>query len=125
MGLRNRLYGIQSESGFQKVVLQWFKKNKIYAVKYNASGISQVGVPDILACIDGYFVGIELKKETGVVSEIQKYTIRQINKTGLAIVLRPSKFEDFKLIVDEFIIDISRNRYAKFKNKLLNTIGVE
>ena len=118
-------YELQTESKFQRKVLKWLEKNGIYAIKYNASGISQVGVPDILACLDTYFIGIELKKERGVVSEIQKYTIRQINETGLAIVLRPSKFEDFKLLVDEFMLDMSPNRYIKFKEKLLNKIGVE
>lgn len=118
-------YDLQLESNFQRKVLNWLKQNGVYAIKYNASGISQVGVPDILACIDKYFVGIELKKEKGIISEIQKYTIRQINKTGLAIVLRPSKFEDFKLIVDEFMVDVSSNRYEKFKDKLIKKIGVE
>lgn len=118
-------YDLQLESNFQRKVLNWLKQNGVYAIKYNASGISQVGVPDILACIDKYFVGIELKKEKGIISEIQKYTIRQINKTGLAIVLRPSKFEDFKLIVDEFIVDVSSNRYEKFKDKMIKKIGVE
>ena len=77
------------EGRFQRKVLKWFEKNKIYAIKYNASGISKAGVPDIVACIDGCFVAIELKKEKGVASDLQKYNVRKINKTGIACVLRP------------------------------------
>ena len=113
------------EGRFQRKVLKWFEKNKIYAVKYNASEISKSGVPDVLTCIDGYFVAIELKKEKGVASDIQKYNVRQINKTGVACVLRPSQFDEFTLIVDEFIVDMSNNRYDKFKEKLIKKIGVE
>ena len=113
------------EGRFQRKVLKWFEKNKIYAIKYNASGISKAGVPDVVACIDGYFVAIELKKEKGVASELQKYNVRQINKTGIACVLRPSNFEKFISIVDNFIVDMSKNRYEKFKDKIINKIGVE
>ena len=114
-----------NESAFQRKILKWLQKNKIYAIKYNASGISQVGVPDIIACIDGYFVAIEVKTETGVVSEIQKHTIRQINKSAIACVLRPSKFDVFTGIVDNFIVDMAKDRYEKFKDKILKKVGVE
>lgn len=41
------------------------------------------GTPDILACIDGKFIGIEVKKpKGGVVSELQKLKIKQIKKAG-------------------------------------------
>ena len=113
------------EGRFQRKILKWFEKNKIYAVKYNASGISKAGVPDVVACIDGYFVAIELKKEKGVASDLQKHNVRQINKTGIACVLRPSQFKDFVSIIDYFIIDMSKNRYEKFKDKIINKIGVE
>lgn len=113
------------EGRFQRKVLKWFEKNNIFAVKYNASGTSKAGVPDVIANIDGYFVAIELKKEKGVASDIQKYNVNLINKTGVACVLRPSQFKEFEMIIYEFIIDVSKNRYDKFKTNLITKIGVE
>lgn len=47
------------------------------------------GCPDILACIDGRFVAIEVKTEKGVLSEIQKVQgERIVNAGGIFIVAR-------------------------------------
>lgn len=40
------------------------------------------GVPDILTCIKGRFVAIEVKTPTGKLTKIQQYQIDQINKSG-------------------------------------------
>jgi hypothetical protein len=54
-----------------------------------------------LACINGYFVGIEVKAPNGKPSEIQLYNVRRINAAGgFAFVLYPSKFDEFKRFVE-------------------------
>jgi len=41
------------------------------------------GTPDILACVKGVFVGIEVKKpKGGRVSDLQKLKLAQIEKAG-------------------------------------------
>ena len=48
-----------------------------------------VGIPDIVACIRGRFVGFEVKTATGRPSKIQLYRIRQIREAGgIAAVVR-------------------------------------
>lgn len=93
-----------SEKIFQSKVISWLEKQNAYAVKFNASGISKNGVPDVLVCLNGYFLGLELKTDKGFASALQKYNINQINMMGgISIVLRPSMWEDFKKYTLEFL----------------------
>lgn len=59
-----------------------------YHVKIHGSAYMPAGTPDILACIKGRFIGIEVKKPNGgVVSALQKLKIKQIkNAGGVALV---------------------------------------
>lgn len=61
-----------------------------YHIKIHGSAFMPAGTPDILACVDGKFVGIEVKKtKGGVVSALQKFKIKQIkNANGIAFVAR-------------------------------------
>lgn len=67
---------------------------KNYLISLNAYFIKTVGgsvpagTPDIIACVNGFFVGIEVKKtKGGVVSELQKHHIRRIeHSNGVAFV---------------------------------------
>lgn len=53
-----------------------------YHIKTHGSMYSRAGVPDIICCINGTFVGIEVKRPQGVVSELQKAHIRLIQQAG-------------------------------------------
>lgn len=47
------------------------------------------GIPDIIACVKGRFYGFEVKTETGTATELQKATLRKINKAGgVAVIVR-------------------------------------
>lgn len=86
------------ERDFQRKVLKWLDTlPNTYAVKFNASGLSKSGVPDILACVNGHFVGIELKTDVGVLSELQKRNLTKIDKcNGLVYVVKPSTYKEFQ-----------------------------
>lgn len=49
---------------------------------WKASDRYQKGVSDIIACVGGIFVGIELKAEDGSPSAHQKLFIRQVENAG-------------------------------------------
>lgn len=51
-------------------------------------GSVPVGTPDILACLDGRFIGIEVKRlKGGRLTKIQRYKLQQIaNNGGVAVV---------------------------------------
>ena len=54
-----------------------------YHVKIHGSAYMPAGTPDILACVNGRFIGIEVKKPTGGdVSELQKFKIKEIQNAG-------------------------------------------
>ena len=58
---------------------------------------SAVGIPDIICCINGTFVGIEVKAEDGHPSALQIRNIRLIQESrGLGYILYPKDFEGFK-----------------------------
>lgn len=69
-------------------------------MKFFANAYTKVGVPDILACVNGHFVGIEVKAPNGKPSKLQLYNIEEIKKSGgIAMVLYPKDFDTFKDIV--------------------------
>jgi Holliday junction resolvase len=67
-------------------------------------------VPDILACVNGYFVAIEVKAQQGRPSELQLYNIEKIRDAGgFALVLYPSAFPRFK----EFIKNLKEDNFTR------------
>lgn len=47
-----------------------------------ANGLGRSGIPDIVCCIDGKFVGIEVKTEKGVLSALQDVCHADIRASG-------------------------------------------
>ena len=91
-----------TEKTFQTKLIKLIEKNNGYVVKFNASAISKIGVPDLLACINGKFVGLEVKKENGKPSEIQLWNIEQIKKSGgIAMVVKPSDYENIEKLIEK------------------------
>lgn len=55
---------MQSENQFQTQDIDYLKSQHVWFVKYWAGGrFTKEGIPDILACINGEFHGIELKSD--------------------------------------------------------------
>lgn len=88
------------EKLFENKIKKFLKENGCWYVKYFANRNTRSGVPDLLACVDGYFVAIEVKAENGKPSELQLWNVEQIrNAGGIAIVLYPDQFDEFKRLV--------------------------
>lgn len=69
-------------------------------MKVWGGGYQKAGIPDLIICVNGIFIGCELKSSTGEPSELQKKNIKIINKgNGIGIILYPEGFEQFKNIV--------------------------
>ena len=89
------------EKTFENKVKKWLKEEGIYFVKIWGGGFQRAGIPDILCCVNGKFVALELKSETGKLSELQKYNLDKIKESGgVALCVRPSDFEDVKLVLN-------------------------
>lgn len=73
-----------------------------YYIKTHGSMFSKAGTPDIIACIDGRFVAIEVKKEVGgVVSPLQKAKIKIIRHAG-GVAFVASSLEEAKRYIEEY-----------------------
>lgn len=65
--------------------------------KYWAGPYSKSGIPDIIACVNGHFVGIEVKAPSGHASELQKRNVKLIqDANGKAYIVYPKDFEKLK-----------------------------
>lgn len=63
-------------------------------------GYQKSGIPDILMCVNGLFMGVELKGLHGHPSELQLINTKAITDAGGAgIVLYPDQFELFQHLV--------------------------
>lgn len=85
------------EKQFENRIKKFLKDNNCWHIKYFANAFTQSGIPDILACVNGHFVGIEVKAEKGKPSELQIYHQQKIRESGgLSYILYPKDFEEFK-----------------------------
>ena len=94
----------QAENNITKHIKDFLKSKDIWHVKYFANAFTSVGIPDILACVKGRFVGIEVKTNVGKLSEIQKYQGERLQKSGgLWYCVRPSNFDEFKQDIERMM----------------------
>ena len=91
-----------TEKQFENKIKKFLKSYNIWFTKIWGGGYQKAGIPDILACVNGRFVAIEIKGSSGKPTELQKYNIKKINESnGVGIILYPKDFERFeKLILD-------------------------
>lgn len=89
-----------AEKTFENKIKKFIEGSGGWQVKFFANRMTRSGIPDILSCINGYFVGIEVKGPNGTPSELQKYHRDKINKSnGIAIILYPQDYDLFKELV--------------------------
>lgn len=106
-----------AEKQFENKIKGFLKEQGAWFIKYWAgSQFTKDGIPDILACINGYFVAIEVKAPNGKPSELQLYNIRKIREAGgFACVLYPSGYEKFKKLV----LNLNENIFYKDEEVIL------
>lgn len=86
-----------SEKIFENKVKLYLKEKGAYFIKTHGDRFSKIGVPDLIVCYKGLFIGIELKASNGKPSELQLYNLREIEKSGgISYLLYPKDFKDFK-----------------------------
>lgn len=102
------------EKNFENKIKTYLKEQGAWFIKYWAgSQFTKKGIPDIIACVNGNFVAIEVKATHGKVSELQKYNIRKINEAGgYAFALYPKHYDLFKELVNKLINDDLLSAYG-------------
>lgn len=71
-----------SESQFIVKIKKYLKEQGAYCEKIWGGGFQSAGIPDILACYKGRFIGIEAKVGKNQPSEIQLVKIQHIRNAG-------------------------------------------
>jgi hypothetical protein len=63
-------------------------------------GLGRAGIPDIICCMDGFFVAFELKAGKGKTTALQDREIAAINSHGgKAVVINESNIDDVHAII--------------------------
>jgi hypothetical protein len=84
-----------SEKSFERQVLKFLKTTGCY--QFKAIRSSRSGTPDRIICYKGMFIALELKKENGVISPLQKKHAAEIlHSGGVHWFLKPSNFKEFQ-----------------------------
>lgn len=93
---------MEREKTFENKIKKYISDEiqKAWGFKFHAGTYTQSGIPDLIYCINGRFVAIEVKKEKGKPTELQKRKIKKIIQDGgVAVIIKPSQFEDLKKLI--------------------------
>lgn len=102
-----------TEKAFERKIERWLHSIGVYKLgthkqdkhieqigcffKMWGGGMSASGIPDLICCINGKFVGIEVKAKNGRASKLQEINIDSINESsGIGAIVYPKDFEDLK-----------------------------
>lgn len=101
-----------NEKIFENKIKKFLADNGCWYVKYFANSFTKAGIPDLIACVNGYFVAIEVKASNGKPSQLQLYNRDKIREAGgIAIILYPDQWEEFKELIEHLLAN--RWDYAK------------
>lgn len=99
------------EKYFENQVKNFIFEQGGWFVKFFANGMTKKGIPDILSCVNGYFLAIEIKAKNGKPSALQIRNCNKIRESGgQAFILYPSGFNEFKKIVRAMNNDVFYNK---------------
>lgn len=71
-----------TEQDIKKAIKDYLTRNGFYWVAVKGGAHSKPGDPDLVACIEGQFVGLEAKTDEGVVEDLQVMRGVQIRRAG-------------------------------------------
>lgn len=114
------------EKNFENKVKKFLKDNGCWFVKYWGGGqFTKAGIPDILCCCNGCFIGIEVKADKGRPSELQLMNLKKIDEAGgFAVLLYPDDFEMFKDLIEMLMNDSIEyaviEQYFELKERWMN-----
>lgn len=89
------------ESLVKKKIHALLKKHKAYAVNYIGGISANNGTPDILACLNGRFIGIEAKAGKNKPTDLQTLNLKRIDEAGgLALVINEENLNQLEDILE-------------------------
>ena len=93
------------------------KKHRAYAVNYIGGISANNGTPDILACLNGRFIGIEAKAGKNKPTDLQTLNLKRIDEAGgLALVINEMNTPELEVILHD--TRSARSNYQLFARPL-------
>jgi Holliday junction resolvase len=81
-------------------VVSMLKEEEVYYFFPATHGFGRSGVPDIVCCVNGYFLGIECKAGTNKPTALQVREIEAIRRSnGVAIVVNEENWDMVRALV--------------------------
>ena len=117
------------EKNYENKVKDYLKSIGAYFIKTHGDRFSKIGTPDIIACVNGCFVAVEVKAENGKPSEQQLYHLEQIALAGGygAIIVPTEGVEKIKTYISknypeyEYVNVIDFEKFKKVVETLLTS----
>jgi hypothetical protein len=104
------------ESKVKAKIHALLKKHKAYAVNYIGGISANNGTPDILACLNGRFIGIEAKAGKNKPTDLQTLNLKRIDEAGgLALVINEENLNQLEFILEA---EHPRSNYQLFARPL-------
>ena len=101
----------------KKKVHAAIKSAGAYAVNYIGGMYATSGTPDILACLHGRFIGIEVKAGKNKPTDLQIHALKQIDSsTGLALVINEENLYYLKECLED--VHNAKSNYELFARKV-------
>jgi Holliday junction resolvase len=102
-----------AEKNFENKIKKYIEAQGGWQVKFFANSFTKSGIPDILCCINGYFLAIEVKAKDGKASDLQIHQCNMIRQAGgSAYVVFPSGWDQLKEIIQNLKNNIITKKYA-------------
>lgn len=91
-----------AEKQFENKIKEILHVRNAWRVKFFANAYTPSGIPDVLACYNGRFLGIEVKGGSSYgLTELQKFNLKKIREAGgIGICVYPSGWEQFVELLD-------------------------
>ena len=93
------------------------KAHGAYAVNYIGGISANNGTPDILACLNGRFIGVEAKAGKNKPTDLQTLNLKRIDEAGgLAMVINETNLSVLEVMLDD--PQFARSNYKLFARTL-------
>lgn len=88
------------ETKVKSAVRAYLSKERVYHFTPMSYGMARSGIPDIIACVNGYFLGIECKAGKGKPTALQIAEMASIERAGgMTLVIRENNFDDLRVAI--------------------------
>ena len=93
-----------SENLVKKQIKKILDQHKVYHFSPFMAGMGRAGIPDIIACCNGFFLGIEAKSGKNKATELQLRELERIRTAGgYAVVINEANMDELPNLLNKLM----------------------